>query len=301
VVLSLPGVDVPLKSVAVWDLSSILPLIGRRWDGDIGYDVISRLIVRVDYERREVTLSDPATFVPDARAVALPLTFLGNLPLVRAAVVLPGRTPVEADFVIDSGASGSVHLATPFAARHHVLDTLRQTKAATVRGVGGDTAEIAGRIGALQLGPYLLDGPVVAFSTDLKEGLLASPAIGGLIGGEILERFTVTFDYSHHRMLLEPNGHFADAFRKNASGLSVLAHGADFRRFEVDGVDPGSPAASAGIHIGDIVTSLDGHPAADLNLDRIEDLLRQAGRTIRLTLDRDGATRHATLKLRRQI
>jgi hypothetical protein len=72
----------------------------------------------------------------------------------------------------------------------------------------------------------------------------------------ILERFTVTFDYPHLRMPLEPNSHFADAFRKNASGLSVLARGADFRRFEVDGVDPGSPAALAGIHIGDIVTSL---------------------------------------------
>ena len=49
---------------------------------------------------------------------------------------------------------------------------------------------------------------MAGFSTDAKEGALASPDIGAILGGEILERFTVTFDYPHHRILLEPNSHF---------------------------------------------------------------------------------------------
>jgi len=301
VVVSLPGAEVPLKGLGVWDLSSFLPLIGRQWDGDLGYDVISRLIVRVDYERRELTLSDPATFVPSDRAVALPLTFLGNLPLVRAAIVLPGQAPIEADFVIDSGASGSVHLASPFANHHHVVDALRHTTTSTTRGVGGDTTGVAGRIATFQLGPYALAEPVVAFSTSLKEGLLASPAIGGMIGGEILERFTVTLDYPHRRILLEPNRHLRDPFRKNASGLSVLARGVAFRRFEISGVDAGSPASEAGIRPGDVLTSLDGHPASDLTLDLIESVLRQDGRTVRMILERNGAVVRVALKLRKQI
>jgi len=301
VMLSLPGAEVPLKGLGVWDLSSFLPLIGRQWDGDLGYDVISRLIVRVDYERRELTLSDPTTFVPSDRAVDVPVTFLGNLPLVRAAIVLPGQAPIEADFVIDSGASGSLHLASPFASRHHVVDALRHTTTATTRGVGGETTEVAGRIARLQLGPFALAAPVVSFSTSLEEGLLANPAIGGIIGGEILERFTVTLDYPHRRILLEPNRRLHDPFRKNASGLSILARGAAFRRFEVDHVDSGSPASAAGIHLGDMLTSLDGHPASDLTLDRIEAVLRQDGRTVRMILERNGATIRIALKLRKQI
>src|SRR5215472_15550029 len=68
-------------------------------------------------------------------------------------------------------------------------------------------------------------------------GLLASPEIGALIGGRILKRFTVTFDYPHHRILLVPNSRFSDPFRTNESGLSLVANGADFHRFEVDDVE----------------------------------------------------------------
>lgn len=301
VVLALPGVEVPMNTLGVWDLSSFLPMIGRLWDGNLGYDVMSRLVVRVNYESKEITLYDPATFVPGEHAVALPLTFMGNLPLVRAKILLPGRAPMDTELVVDSGASGSLHFATPFANANRVLGSLQKTESATSVGAAGETREVAARIAGLQLGPYVLRGPVVAFSTDLKEGLLASPAIGGLIGGEILERFTVTFDYPHRRILLEPNSHFSDPFRGNASGFSVLAQGADFRRFEVDSVGKGSPAESAGLRLGDILISLDGHPASELNLDRIEDILEQAGRTIRLTIDRDGKLLRISFKLEESI
>jgi outer membrane lipoprotein-sorting protein len=301
VVLTLPGVEVPLNTLAVSDFSSILPMIGHAWDGNLGYDVISRLVVRVDNEHQQITIYDPATFVADEHAVALPLTFLGNIPAVQAKILLPGGKAIDAQWVIDSGASGALHLATPFANANQVLQAMQKTVSATSVGAGGETKDVAGRIAGFQLGPYLLREPVVSFSTDLKEGLLASPMIGGLIGGEILQRFTVTFDYPHHRILLEPNSRFSDPFRKNASGLSVLAQGADFRRFEVDGVDQGSPAGTAGVRLGDILTSLDGHPATELNLDKIEDILQQAGRTVRLTISRNGKAVKVKFKLEESI
>jgi len=300
VVLELPGAQVPPGTVAVWDFSSILPALGRQWDGLLGYDVISRLVVRVDYEHKRVIFYDPFTFVADGRATALPVTFLGNLPVVHAKIVLPGRAPVEAECAIDSGADG-FHLTTPFTNANHVLTSVQKTISTSSVGAGGGTKEFAGRIEGLQLGPYTLRAPVVAFSPDEKKGLLASSDIAALIGGRVLKRFTVTFDYPHHRILLEPNAHFSDPFRTNESGLSLLANGPDFRRFEIYDVETGSPAELAGLKKGDLLTVINGHPVSELDLQEIDEILQQAGKAIPITVRRNVRTLKIILKLKKRI
>jgi len=300
VALDLPGMQIPPGAIAVWDLSSKLPMVGRQWDGVLGYDVMSRLVVRVDYEHKQITFYDPATFVADERATPLPVTFLQNIPVVHAKITLPGGTSVEAECAVDSGADG-FHLTTPFANTNKVLESLRHTISALVIGAGGETREFAGRIASLQLGPYVLHEPITAFSPDEKAGLFASPDISAIIGGRILKRFTVTFDYPHRRMLLEPNTHFPDPFRANESGLSLLAEGSDFRTFQVDGVEAGSPAEQAGVKKGDVLTALNGHPAAELDLETIDEILQRAGANISLTVRRGGHPLKLTLKLRDRI
>src|SRR5262249_22921498 len=117
VAMEMPGVQIPPATIAVWDLSAILPMLGRHWDGVLGYDIISRVVARVDYEHQQIILYDPATFVANPNAAALPVSFgtdLGNMPIVHAKILLPGRAPVEVQCAVDSGANG-FHLTTPFA------------------------------------------------------------------------------------------------------------------------------------------------------------------------------------------
>jgi predicted aspartyl protease len=206
VVLGLPGVELALPGVTVLDAAA-LPQLGRTWEGLLGYDVLSRLVVRIDYERKEITVIDPSSFVPAEHASALPLTFLGNWPLVPAKILLPTGEPIESKCFIDTGAGGLM-LSTPFANANRIADAVNQTTSSSIYGTSGESKRLSARIAGLQLGPYLLRNPMAGFSLDAKEGALASPDIGAIIGGEILERFTVTFDYPHHRILLEPNSRF---------------------------------------------------------------------------------------------
>src|SRR5258708_10992828 len=142
-------------------------------------------------------------------------------------IILPGRAPISTQCLVDSGAGGFA-LAAPFVEANHVLESVRKTIPTTVAGAGGGSKAIMGRIEGLQLGPHVLRRPITIFSQEGTNGLLASPDVNCLIGGKILSRFTVIFDYPRQRILLKPNTHLGDPFRADGSGLSLIAGGRDF-------------------------------------------------------------------------
>ena len=57
----LPGVVVPVKSFGGGSLAPLLPFFGREINGIVGYDVISRFVVEIDYAGHMIHLHDPAT------------------------------------------------------------------------------------------------------------------------------------------------------------------------------------------------------------------------------------------------
>ena len=101
-------------------------------------------------------------------------------------------------------------------------------------------------------------------------------------------------------MTLEPNGDFAQPFEHDHSGLFLVAEGDDFDTLRVHDVVSGSPAAEAGITPGDVLATIDGRPAHDL--ERTKALLRvEPGTTSRLGILRDGSPTDTTLTLRRLV
>ena len=111
----------------------------------------------------------------------------------------------------------------------------------------------------------------------------------------------MTFDYPHRRILLEPNGRFADPFLADESGLSMVARGTGFHHFEIDGVEPKSPAAAAGVLKVDVILAVDGRDAGDLDLEGIGRLLQHADRTIRLSVERGGSSIKTILELKERL
>ncbi len=60
-------------------------------------------------------------------------------------------------------------------------------------------------------------------------------------------------------------------------------------RVIVEVVDPGSPAARAGVCAGDALLQIDGTPIATHSLDQIRSTLQESpGRAVRLSVDRNG-------------
>lgn len=299
VLLQLSAVEVLTNRVAIVDLSFMQQTLGRSVDGLLGYDVISHFVVQVDYEHHRVTFHDPATFVPDRGSAELAIALLRDVPQVATKLLLPGRAPIAVKCLIDSGA-GSLILSPSFVGANRVLESVGKTMTVSDLHFGGESKEVAARIGWLQFGPYVLHQPVTVMPRDAR-GLLASPGVDGLIGGEILSRFTITFDYPNRRILFKPVGHFAEPFRADASGLSIRVKTAANGPVEIDNVEPDSAATTAGLQKGDVIRAIDGHPTSEFDLDKVRKMFQQSGRTIRLTVEREGKTLSVNLKLQARI
>lgn len=264
------------------------PMIGQRVYGNIGREILRHFVVEFDYEAKMITFYDPAKFRYARRGQHFTLPIQGQL-------VVPGGGPIASEFTIDTGAGGTI-VTAPLVKDHHLMERVAQKVPSPSHGIGNGVSEdVVGRITQLRLGAYALSQPLVALSQD-TEGSLAHDAFVN-IGGNILSRFTVTIDYIHHEVILEPNGHFAEPFAADASGLVLEALGEDFRTFAVKGVVAESPSANAGIKVNDIISEMDGVPARKFALWELQNLLKKSGTERRITIKRDGQTIKVRVKL----
>ena len=287
--------DLDAQTIA---LNPIENAMGHKMDGILGYEFFRRYVVEVDYENLLVGVYEPAGFEYRGGGESLPLTFELNHPYVRAKVAMPGREPVEGKFVLDTGSNFPLILLDSFVREKRLAESPSKTLKATGRGVGGEVQMPVGRTGRLLLGSYSLENPVTSFP---QSGWFAREGAAGNIGGAILRRFKVTFDYSRGRIFLEPNGRFPEPFEYDMSGLQVVTESPGFKTVTVLRILPDSPAAEAGLRQGDEIVSIGGRPVTELKLSALREMLRQPDRRYTLQVRRGAETVNAELKTRRLI
>jgi hypothetical protein len=194
-----PGFDSPGHRVTVTDLQTLSEEFGREEDGFLGYDLLSRYVVIVDYAAGTMTILNPSSFRYDGKGHAFPLTFRHRWPYIRATIKVPGLAPQSEEFLVDAGSGDAVD--DPAILKSTA--PLRSVK--TGVGLGSPGEGQLGRAEYLELGPWRLKGPVTSCCS-------SNPDDKVKIGGEVLRRFRVIYDYPHEQIILEPNASFAEPF-----------------------------------------------------------------------------------------
>ncbi len=287
------GIELADPKVGVLALNSMLaPYFWRDCAGVIGFDFISRFVERIDYDAQVLTLRDPKTFRYEGTGARVPFRIAGYIPVVP--MTIDGRYAGE--FRLDVGSSSTVDLHTPFVKEHQLLQRAGRTLAATEGGFGGTFTSQLARIDSISLGPFTWKEPIVSLQTS-ETGMLASTDYAGNVGNQILDRFTVTFDYERRELWLEPGRQVAkrDAFSR-LGALLVRMDGV----IKVGQVLPGSAAERAGMQLMDEVIRIDGKPALEYGPDGVNRMFeeRRAGSTSRFVVKRDGRLVKLKVKLR---
>ena len=298
--IHIPGLELVDERLSTLPLDAIEVQTGRPMDVIVGHDLLSRAVVEIDYAASRLRVSDPSRFRAPAGVASLPLTFEQNLPYVKASFTLPGRKPVGGVFVLDAGAATALTLAPDVVERERALDAVPKTLRSRNGGVGGMVENRIGRIERLTLGPYAIEGPITVFRRP-GPGVISAAGTTGNIGGDVLRRFTLTFDYRRGRMWLVPNAALTEPFEADMTGLVARALPDSTHALEVLWLQDDSPASEAGIAANDVIEAIDGTPMAALAPPTVREMFRQPGKTYRLTVRRGSERREVSLTTRRLI
>lgn len=275
IAVAIAGVPFPcLRTIGI-DLSSQPAIIGAAIDGIVGTDLFSHFVVETDYELQVVRLYDRTQFSYAGGGTRIPFTLNRRLPIINVTLTAGGQT-AERPLLVDSGSQSAIDddwiLRSP--ALRDALGGVGLGQAYTTR---------SGRFSEARLGPF-------RFSE--------VPGVAGgvpLIGGELLQRFIIIYDWPRQQIVFEPHSFVSGSVGAiGISGLNLRQRPDGEMRIEDVGAD--SPAARAGLLRDDIITTVDGTPARDFGLYRLTRLFRPF-RAYRLGVMRSGQRREIVLTI----
>lgn len=297
--VKIAGLEVPSEAMIAIPLGPLSLYEGRPMQGILGYDVLSRFVVEVDYAGGQVVLHDPSKFVVPKGARPFDIYFDGNTPVMKAAIALPDGRAFDARLTIDTGNRTALILHQPFVEAHRIRSALPVLPNAPLgMGVGGMTRQDLGRVASLSLGEFVMKAPLTSFSIETS-GANANPDLDGNLGSGVLRRFTLWIDYGNRRILLRPNRHLAEPFEYDMSGLTLAQRDPSGKELAVLHVLPGSPAEEAGVQQGDVIVAVDG--AAPDALEAVRAKLGHPGAEVRLGIRRSAGGVEVTIRTRRMI
>ena len=159
--------------------------------GILGPEFCERLIISVVYHRHPFTFRPFASPVSRWKGVRIPISFIGDMPLVQASLNVK-----RGDFAIDTGNSGELVVQSHWAAANGLIEQLRKGEERKSRGIGGWTRDWSSSAESLRLGNTTLENLPVEVSA-YTAGSLASWTEAGNFGSSVLSQFTVVFDFQH--------------------------------------------------------------------------------------------------------
>ena len=305
VTLDMPGIHGEGHAMLVLeqDYLELRNYLGTDVQGILGYELFSRFIVEIDYDDRRLTITLPEYYKVKRKYQVLPIEIQDTKPYIHTPIKMLDGTIIIAKLLVDSGGSHSLILDPASDSRITIPE--KHINSLIGRGLGGTITGKIARIKSIDLGNYHIENVIVNFPdpNSYIDTLKASDIFrNGSMGGELLQRFTTVYDFPAEKIYIKKNSFFGQKFAFNLSGLTLRAKGARLRRYEISNVREGSNAYQAGIQKGDELLTVNGLPAADLDLNSITAFFNlRPGKRVRLELMRNGQTLVKKFLLESQI
>jgi hypothetical protein len=278
--------------------------LGTDVHGILGYELFSRFIIKIDYHRKMMTLMIPEKFHPRRGYDVIPIRIQDTKPYMLAPIGINESHTLNAKLLIDTGASHGLLLDPSSDDRISLPE--KTVENIIGRGLGGEITGNTGRIQQIEIGGYTIEGALANFpgkdsytSDSLKDVAIDR---NGTLGGELLSRFHVIFNFPAEKVYVKKNTDFKKKFFFNMSGLNIRAKGSQLNVFEVTDVRPNSAGSKAGVQSGDLIVSVNGISAKELRLNEINGLLNsKPGKRVKIELKRGNQNLNYVLKLEDEI
>ncbi|WP_313777727.1 MULTISPECIES: PDZ domain-containing protein [Flavobacteriaceae] len=291
--------------------------------GILGYELFRDFIVEVNYAARHIKLHNPELYNDryHKKSQTLPLTIKRKKAYVEGTVLLKESENVLVKLLVDTGSSDALWLfhqpekglQVP---EKHYEDFLG-------RGLSGDIFGKRTKISGIKIGDFELKDAKAAFPYRESFGFIDNLGDrNGSVGGEILKRFNIIFDYGREQVTLKKNNNFKSPFQYNLAGIDLQHNGLRYiaesiaglngvikddktsmgnvqillenktrlslvPEIIVSGIRAGSPAHEAGLQEGDVILAVNGKSIHRYKLQEILKMLNEKeGKRVRVLIER---------------
>ncbi len=291
----LPGMELKNQMVIVMPHDSIRSLSFEGKDGIIGFSLLSRLVLKIDYDSMRVALIEPEKFQYSGSGQAYKIAVMNNRIFLRVSLKTNQEAYISADLVVDTGNSAALTL-NEGSSKDIVVP--EKSIAYTTRSVNEEILRYAGRISGVRLGNITLDNVLCSFRTEESEPPPPWEKEGNL-GHELLRRFNLIFDVPNRQIILEPNHHLDEPFEFNMAGFQFIRtkHG----HFRITHVISNSPASQSELEEGDQIVNINGKPSNQYTYDDLDHILSLEGKRVKLVIFRGGKEKEVHIELRQLI
>jgi hypothetical protein len=292
--------------------------------GIMGYDLFRDFIVEVNYNSKKLKLHNPELYTYKERRnrQTIPLKIEQRKAYVEGTVLMKDTANIPVKLLVDTGSSDALWL---FPEPEKGLEIPEKNYEDHLgRGLSGDIYGKRSKIDGVQIGDFKLDEAKVAFPyRESFQGLDSLGDRNGSLGGEVLKRFNMVFDYARGLVTLKKNGNFNEPFQYNLAGIDLQHNGLRYiaeriadanglvkedqadsfgnvqillenktrlslvPEIVVSGIRAGSPAAEAGLREGDVILAVNGKRVHQYKLQEILKMINEKeGKRIKVLIER---------------
>lgn len=287
--LHFPGLTVSHLDFHINDYSILTAVYGERIDGIIGYSVLSRYIVKVDYDSMKISFWTKGTIrYPKGGYLLKP----SINKLAAQELRVKDEQTITSRFLYDMGAGLCLLLTKDFVNDSSFIKKKRKRYVKEGEGLGGKIDMEMTVITEVKIGPYRFRNVPVYIFDDVNN-VTSYPYMGGIIGNDILRRFNVILNYALGDIHLTPNAHYNESFDYAYSGIELyLIEGIII----VGDVAKGSPGEAAGLLEGDVVLAVDKNFMQNLNQYKLT--LQKANDKINIVIRRNEEIKMVEIKVK---
>lgn len=276
--LQVSGLKIPIEQLAVMPLKfAHAPQIV----GIIGSDLFKRFAVEIDYLAKTLVLFEPKNY--KAQGQILPIEILEEIPHVLVYISKGNVRSQPAKLLVDTGAAQTIVLYAPFVEQHKLLETTAGTIEAAAGGLGGGSVMRKVRAKSVTIGETAFDNPLMYFSPNRRSAEWRD----GVLGNGLLNRFKMTIDYSHRKIILQPSERLNIPTDFDSFQIEIVQEG---KQFKVKDVYQPAIGGVPGLKPGDILMEINGRETSNLNLIQIKRMFKLDGEELALVVKRGEKT-----------
>lgn len=284
--------------------------VGIPVNGIIGYSFFKNNLVEINYSKKRVLFykdNKRNRRRIERRYSKVAISIERAKPYIMSKLVIDS-VAVDAKLLVDVGNSDAIWLFQNKTKEIYVPE--KNFEDYLGKGFSGDVMGNRARISEFGISKFKFNNPITAFpdSSSLRHVQMVSGRLGS-VGGEILKRFSVVFDYNNENMFLRKNKNFDDPFHYNRSGIEISHSGvewikeashlqtvpvviynevsggyktaSDFKYkfelkpiYQIANLRKNSPAKNSGLQKGDVIKTVNGMRAYKYTLQKLNSLLR---------------------------